>query len=202
MSDRNPTKNPNISMPGDAIEINRNYTLEAARTIITNRGLEELTIANIADEMGINKDLLQVQLTIEADVLLPILLQIETDIVALFKKSTAEYSTPDAAFAALFNDLHQILLQKPHYLSLLFNEQLMTTNIKVEEALMRITDLAERHLESLIESGKNTGVFLNGRTPASLAKTIMTSFRSMMKDEHRINQMLLELKSQKTNDDR
>ena len=186
----------------DAIEINRNYALEAARTIITNRGLEELTIANIADEMGINKDLLQAQLTIEADVLLPILLQIETDIVALFKKSTAEYSTPDAAFAALFNDLHQILLQKPHYLSLLFNEQLMTTNIKVEEALMRITDLAERHLESLIESGKNTGVFLNGRTPASLAKTIMTSFRSMMKDEHRINQMLLELKSRETNDDR
>ena len=189
-------------MRGDGIEINRDHALEAASRIITNRGLEELTIANIADEMGIDKDLLHTQLTIEADVLLPILLHIETDIIALFKKSTAQYSTPDAAFAALFNDLHKILLQKPHYLTLLFNEQLMTTNIKVEEALIRIKDIAESHLENLIDSGKNKGVFHNGQTPTSLAKTIMKSFRSMMKDEHRINQMLLELKSLETNEDR
>ncbi len=202
MSVRNPIKNPNISTAAYDIEIHKDTTLDAARRIITNRGLENLTIANLADEMGMDKNLLYTRLTIEADVLPPILLRIETDILALFKKTTAEHSSPETAFVVLFNDLYEILLQKPHYLTLLFDERLMTTNRKVGEALMRIRGIAESHLESLIESGKNTGVFINGRTSTSLAKSIMTSFRSMMKDEHSINVMLLELKSRETGIDR
>lgn len=147
------------------------------------------------DDPEIDEGLMNDFLSAEEDHFPPILADMETELLTLFKNSSDASSPPESAFVELFEDLYGVLLRKPRYLALLFDERLIATNGKVGEALTQIRDVAENHLEGLIESGKNAGVFANRRPSKSLAKSIMASFKSMMKDEHRINEMLLELKS-------
>lgn len=171
---------------------------ETATRVTIFSGSQKHTIFDLSDDLGRNEALLNDQNTVEEDDFSPILTDMEADLLALFETLSTEPLLPETAFAQLFKNLSEILLQKPHYITLLFDEKLLTTNTKVGEALMRISDVAEGHLVSLIESGKNAGVFINGQSSKSLARSIMKSFRSMMKDEHRINVMLLESKSPET----
>lgn len=191
-------QNQNTRVMASDNKTHKDNTSKAADGITLNRGPDNLAITDLADDLGIDKGLLNDLLNAEEDHFPPILTDIESDLLALFNKYPAEDLPSETAFVELFKDLYAMLLQKPHYLTILFDERLMTMNKKVGDALIRIRGVAERHLTRLIESGKKAGSFTNGQPSESLAKSIMTSFRSMMKDEHRINEILLELKSPET----
>jgi hypothetical protein len=106
------------------MEANKFIIIEKAAGIIMNTGLEALTIHNLAAELKVKDSQLYNQLTRDDDILLMLLLGFETDIIEFVKELANKGVTPESELKLLFNGLYFLFLQKPYYLSLIFDKNL------------------------------------------------------------------------------
>lgn len=180
------------------METNRNLIIEKAEEIIMNTGLEALTIHNLATELKVKDNQLYNQLTKDDDILLMLLFGFETDIIEFVKELASKGVTPEAELELFFNALYFYFQQKPYYLSLLFDKNLMKRDESVKKAVLRIKRIAEDYLTDVINNGKKQNIFNTIEPTRFLVNRILSGFRFQMKDEHLLNNMILELKKLKT----
>lgn len=179
------------------METNRNLIIEKAEEIIMNTGLEALTIHNLAAEMDLNENQLYNQLTKDDDILLLLLYGFEADIIEFVKELANKGVTPEAELELFFNALYFYFQQKPYYLSLIFDKNLMKRDESVKKAVLRIKRVAEDYLTGVINNGKKQNIFRIKGTTRFLVNWILSGFRLYMKDQQRLNDMILELKKLK-----
>lgn len=179
------------------METNRNLIIEKAEEIIMNTGLEALTIHNLAVEMDLKENQLYNQLTKDDDILLMLLYGFETDMIEFVKELVNKSVTPDAELELFFNALYFYFQQKPYYLSLIFDKNLIKRDGNVKKAVLRIKRVAEDYLTNVINNGKKQNIFKIKGSTGQLVNRILSGFRFQMKDEHLFNNMILEFKKLK-----
>jgi hypothetical protein len=180
------------------MEANKFIIIEKAAGIIMNTGLEALTIHNLAAELKVKDSQLYNQLTRDDDILLMLLLGFETDIIEFVKELANKGVTPESELKLLFNGLYFLFLQKPYYLSLIFDKNLMRRDESIKKAVLSIKRVAEDYLTGVINNGKKQNTFNTIEPTKFLVNKILSGFRLFMKDEQRVNEMILELKKLKT----
>ncbi len=180
------------------METNRDLIIEKAEEIIRNTGLEALTIHNLAAEMGLKENQLYNQLTKDDDILLILLYGFEADIIEFVKEVANKGVTPEAELELFFNALYFYFQQKPYYLSLIFDKNLMKRDESVKKAVLRIKLIAEDYLTDVINNGKKQNIFKIKGSIRFLVNRILSGFRFQMKDEHFLNNVILELKKLRT----
>ncbi|HRA60414.1 MAG TPA: hypothetical protein PLG30_12430 [Bacteroidia bacterium] len=183
------------------METNRNLIIEKAEEIIMNTGLEALTIHNLAAEMDLKENQLYNQLTKDDDILLILLYGFEADIIEFVNELHNKGVTPETELELFFNALHFYFQQKPYYLSLIFDKNLMKRDESVKKAVLRIKIIIEDYLTDVIKNGKKQNIFKIEGSIRPLVNRILSGFRFQMKDEHLLNNMILEMKKLQTSKD-
>ncbi|MGD9992184.1 MAG: hypothetical protein AB7S69_02700 [Salinivirgaceae bacterium] len=105
---------------------------------------------------------------------------------------------PEIALKLLFQKLYVLLLNKPYYRAIIFDEELVKGDNKIHLAVMRIKTIAEQYLSTIINKGKMEQTFKNQESTSSLVGKILAGFRLFMKDEQLIDDMIFKLKNLNT----
>jgi len=183
------------------MEIQNTVIIEKAARIIMNSGLQKLTIPNLADELNVKQRQLYTLLTKDDDILLMLLLSFKTDINDFLTELIPNTETPETELSILFKKLYFLFQQKPYYLHIIFDKNLKERDINIKKTILWIRNMAENYLTSVITKGKKENTFKIKESTKSLVGKMLSGFRLFMKDEQRINEMILEMKSLKTSKD-
>ncbi len=180
----------------DVMKTNNTQILGIAAGIIQNSGLAALSIQKLAEKLGVNREELDSHfLDKDDDIILIILLALENDLILLIRKIKNKHTTPEAELKLFFKGLYSLFLQKTYYLSILFDKDLHQRDNEIKTAIRRIKVLSVKYLTDLIEEGKDTNTFKTPLSSRFLAHSILANFRSIMNDEQRMNEMIIELKN-------
>lgn len=169
-----------------------------AAQILMQNGLKALTLPNLAVELGVSENQLSSDIKNVDDLILMLLMEFEVQINEYVQVITNHVESADDKFKLLFKGLYYLFMQKPHYLFLLFDKDLNTRDARVKECMSRIKNAAELCLTGVLNAGKRENSFKTKASTAVLVESILTSFRSLMQQEQRINEMALELKTVKS----
>lgn len=96
-----------------------------------------------------------------------------------------------------FKGLYFLFLQKSYYLSLIFDKSLMSRDESIKHSVLRIKLIAEDYITRIIDKGKKQNNFKTNETTKFSVNKILSVFRLFMKDEQRMIEMMLELKTLK-----
>ena len=88
-------------------------------------------------------------------------------------------------------------MQKPYYLDIIFDKKLKNRDESIKNSFLRIRNTAENYLTSVINKGKNENSFKTTISTKVLVSKILSGFRHFMKDEQRIHEVILEMKTLK-----
>lgn len=177
------------------MKTNRKVVIEKAAQLIRYSGLEALTIPNLEIELGAEKNQLNNQFTKVDDILLALLVCFETELNAFIQEITNKGIAAETELQLLFKRLYSLFMQKPYYLSIIFDKNLTKRDDSIKMSILRIKNMAERLLTTIINSGKMSHAFKTKISTKLLVGKIISDFRLFMKDEQRINEMILELKN-------
>ncbi|HZK08620.1 MAG TPA: hypothetical protein VFC92_10515 [Bacteroidales bacterium] len=169
-----------------------------AAQILMSKGLKALTLQNLAAELNVSENQLSSDIKNVDDIILMLLAEFEVQITDYVKIITNNVETTDDKFKLLFKGIYYLFMQKPHYLFLLFDKDLNTRDGKIKECMSRIKNAAELCLTGVLNAGKKEHVYKTNASTPVLVENILTSFKSLMQQEQRINEMALELKSIKS----
>lgn len=177
------------------MEPKKTEIIKKAAKIILDTGLEGLTVPNLANELEINESQLYQQLTKDDDIVLILLLGFETDIIQVVKELANKVHSPETELKLLFKRIYLLFLQKPYYLSIIFDKNLKERDESIKKSFIRIRNVAENYLTIIIDKGKNEYTFKTNVPTRVLVDQILSSFRILMKDEQNVNEMVLQLKT-------
>ncbi len=180
------------------MEANKFIIIEKAAGIVINTGLEALTIHNLAAELDVKENQLYNHFTKDDDILLMLLFGFEIDIIEFIKELANKGVPPETEIELLFKGLYHLFLQKPYYTSIIFDKSLKERDESIKKSFVRIRSIAENYLTKIIAAGKKENTFNTKHSTRFLVNRILSGFRLYMKDEHLLNNMILELKKLRT----
>lgn len=177
------------------MEINKSYVIEKAAKIIMNAGIKALTIENLTQELGVNETQIKNLFTKDDDILLMLLLSFETELKKLIQEFSNKSIPPETELKLLFKKIYKLFLQKPFYLSIIFDKNLHERENTIKLSIIRIKNIAQAYLTTLINEGKMQHTFQSKVPTRLIVGKLLSEFRLLMKDEQRVNEMILELKT-------
>ena len=175
--------------------------IEKAGEIIMTSGLESLTIDNLSNRLDIDKNKHYNQFAKDDEIVLAILNGFEFELNEIVQQNAKKGESPGTELKLLFKMLYFLFLQKPFYLFIIFDKNLLERDNNIKKSFLRIKIIAETYLSSLINKGKNENTFKTKVPTKSLVERILLNFRMFMKDEKLLNEMIVELKQLRTLED-
>ena len=163
--------------------------------IIEDEGIDALTITRISKELNLDENYLLQQFGSVDDILVMLLESFESELLEFIKEISGKGEGPETAFKLLFKRLYFLFLQRPYYLSVIFNKSLTRKNEKITVVVFRIRKLAKSYLMGIIEEGKRLQVFKTPLPSEKWADQILSEFRLFMENEQRVNELVIKMKS-------
>jgi len=175
------------------METNKKEITAKSVNIIMNLGIEALTIDHLAKELEIDQKKLKKEFLSDEDILLMVFKSFEDDLKEFILEINNQTDNSVIEFNTFFKSLYNVFLQKPYYLSIIFDKRLKNKNDKIKKSIIRMKSTIENYLTNLIESGKENKTFKTKTPTRLLVNKMLSEFRLLMKDEQYINQMILDL---------
>jgi len=180
------------------MESSKSIIIEKAAKIINNSGLEALTIPNLELKGRYHNN----QLTKDDDIILILLGSFEDDLKTIVHEIANDGIVPEISLKLFFKRLYSLFQTKSYYLHVIFDKSLFKRDDKVKISIINIKNIAEKYLATIIEAGKINNSFKANLPTRLLVKKILSEFRSMIENEHMVNEMKLEFnKIKKYNND-
>lgn len=169
--------------------------IERAAHIINNSGIESLTIPNLElKEIEPNH-----QLTKDDDIILILLDSLEDDIKTMVREIDNKKMVPETRLNLFFKGLYSLFQTKSYYLHIIFDKSLFKRDDKVKFSIVHIENIVEKYLTTIIKEGKIDYSFKVNVPDRLLIKKFLSEFRSMIENEHLVNEMKLEFNKIKKN---
>ena len=181
------------------MEITSTDIVEAAGKIITESGLNALTIEELSRKIPVGKETISSSFKDDTEILIFMLRNMEFEIKELINNSEANMISAEVEFQQLFRNLFLLFAQKPYYLLIILNIEERGKSAQDHENLTRIKASIEKYLVKIIKQGKRNEAFKTEQTTGVLVKTILKSFRSFMSYENVLNKMNKDLKTLREN---
>lgn len=172
------------------MRIQKRRIIEKAGEIVMRLGVESLSLNTIAQELDMSKEQLSVFASKENDLFLLLFNDFENDILDLLEGFAQTKHSPQKDLQKFFTKLHSFFYQKPYYLELIFDKNIMKRDAAIIESFLRIKRVTAAYLGRLINEGKQSEVFITKQSTQSLVNGILSSFRFLMKDEQLMNEMI------------
>jgi len=179
------------------MEFKMNEIIEKAAQVIMNAGVEHLTIANLANELIIDKKELYHLFSNDDDILLMMFDHFEKELNEFIHELSDHNEPPEKEFKTFFKSLYNVFLQKPYYLSIIFDKGLKKSDEEIKNSIFRMKDIVEQYLIKLINAGKQNHTFKTKIPTRVLAGKMLVEFRMLMRDEQYLNEMILQMETLK-----
>jgi len=179
------------------MEFKMTEIIEKAAQIIMNSGIEHLTIHNLANELVIDKKELYHLFSNDDDILLMMFDSFEKELKDFIHELSNNNEPSEKEFKTFFKSLYNVFLQKPHYLSIIFDKRLKKRDERIKKSIFQMKDLVENYLTKLIDTGKKNNTFKTKVPTKVLVGKMLVEFRMLMKDEQYLNEMILEMETLK-----
>ena len=168
----------------------REDIIEAAGSIILQSGINVLSIEELELKMGISHKELSMYLKNDKDILIMLLINLESEIQQLIRDVSISNQSPEEELQNFFKSLNKLFERKPFYLYLIFDKHLEDKDTEIPEIINRIIKRAESFLIQVIDKGKQEHVFQAGTKSRYLVNRILVSFRLLM-NEQRVAESLV-----------
>lgn len=153
--------------------------IEATGKILTESGVNGLTIKKLANEMKFSESAIYRHFDSKEEILLTMLKYLNGNITQILKSLTA---TPDVEtdFRTVFKRITTYFQENPYYVVVIFSEGLLDESKKVRDAIMSLIYLMMNHMRSIIQRGQQSGKFIDSITADELAQIVLATYKQQM----------------------
>lgn len=180
------------------MKLNTTDMVEAAGKIIKAAGIGSLSIDLLAEEMKIDRPILNSYFQNDAELLMLLLVSLENEMKRLIGDARKGGGLPEDELHLLFENIHKLLERKPYYLPIIFPTQLQEKNVAFKKKLLSIRIFVRTYLLEVIDQGKKDLVFKNPLPSEYLGNYILKSFRLFINEQHQLTRMADDLERLRT----
>jgi len=155
--------------------------IDTSIEIIANKGIQGLTIKNLAKEIGISEPAIYRHFSSKSDILIHILDNFKQ--MASFMGDMMQSNSSPALdkIEFMFSRIIEIFMETPSYLSVIFSEEIFKNNETLQQKVVEIMNHNEATIEQIIKQGQENGEIRDDIDGISLALIVMGSLRFKVK---------------------
>ena len=152
--------------------------MEAATLRIDQYGIQELTIKNLAADIGLSEAALYRHFKSKNDIMLGLL----TYFIFEMKERIAviisnKEKTPTELLKGIFASQLNTFVQKPAIVSVIFSEGIFQFNKELREKVSTMMELMQTHINAIVKRGQEDGTYRGLIGQATISTIIMGSMR-------------------------
>jgi TetR/AcrR family transcriptional regulator, fatty acid metabolism regulator protein len=155
--------------------------IEVALDLIANKGIQGLTIKNLAREIGISEPAIYRHYENKIQILIAILDLFRINSVNIFENAASGKAGAMAKIDHLFNNHFTTFSANPPLVAVIFSEEIFRNEPVLVEKLSEIIMQNDKMLTSIIIGGQQTGEIRDDVAAGHLAITIMGALRLFIK---------------------
>ena len=152
--------------------------METATLRIDKYGIQELTIKNLAADLGLSEAALYRHFKSKNDIMLGLLsyfiFEMKERIATIISK---EDNTPSEQLKEIFASQLKTFLMKPAIVSVIFSEGIFQFNKDLSEKVSTMIELMQTQIGAIIKKGQDEGTYLELIGSATISTIIMGSMR-------------------------
>lgn len=152
--------------------------MEAATFRIDQYGIQELTIKNLAADLGLSEAALYRHFKSKKDIMLGLLsyfiFEMKERIATIISK---EDNTPSEQLKEIFASQLKTFLMKPAIVSVIFSEGIFQFNKDLSEKVSTMMELMQTQIGAIIKKGQDEGTYHELIGSATISTIIMGSMR-------------------------
>ncbi len=152
--------------------------MEAATLRIDQYGIQELTIKNLAADLGLSEAALYRHFKSKKDIMLGLLsyfiFEMKERIATIISK---EDNTPSEQLKEIFASQLKTFLMKPAIVSVIFSEGIFQFNKDLSEKVSTMMELMQTQIGAIIKKGQDEGTYFELIGSATISTIIMGSMR-------------------------
>lgn len=155
--------------------------MEAATLRIDKFGIQELTIKNLASDLGLSEAALYRHFKSKNEILLGLLtyfiLEMNERLAVIIED---EEKQPSELLKKVFVSQLNTFVQKPAIVSVIFSEGIFQFNKELSDKVSTMMALMQNNINALITRGQNEGVYAKLLGPDTITTIIMGSMRMVV----------------------
>ena len=153
--------------------------MEAATLRIDQYGIQELTIKNLAADLGLSEAALYRHFKSKNDIMLGLLsyfiFEMKERIATII--ISKEDNTPTEQLKEIFASQLKTFLKKPAIVSVIFSEGIFQFNKELSEKVSSMMELMQTHINDIVKKGQDEGTYRELIGSAIISTIIMGSMR-------------------------
>lgn len=155
--------------------------IEVALDLIASKGIQGLTIKNLAGEIGISEPAIYRHYENKIQILLSILDLFRMNSAKLFEKAAGENSGALVKIEHLFSSHFATFSKNPSLVAVIFSEEIFRNEPVLVEKIAEIVTQNDKMLVSILADGQTSGEIRSDVETANLAIMVMGSLRLFVK---------------------
>jgi AcrR family transcriptional regulator len=175
-------------MSGNMLTNRQFEIIDTAINIIAERGIQGLTIKNLAKEIGISEPGIYRHFESKTDILLALLANFEEMLSVMDQSAKAKEENTLDKIKFLFSRIVDIFSEEPGRISVVFSEEIFKNDPKLKEKIVHIMNDKISSLGDILLEGQRKGEIRKDIDHYTLAMIIVGSLRLMVKKWDMTNQ--------------
>ncbi len=148
--------------------------------LISQRGIQELTIKKIATTIGVTEPAIYRHFASKSDILQAVVDKIEETRNAVILTAAKEHGDVSAILHAFFIGQARLFEQEPTLTVILFSEDIFRSDGILFQRIQATMDQTFRWIENHLEQGKRSGEFKKGLDSGTSALMLIGGFRLLV----------------------
>ncbi len=154
--------------------------IAASLRVIEKKGFHNLTMKNIAREVGITEPGIYRHFKKKQDILTAILDGFKIDVIKGMERSMDDRREPLDAIVALYGSTLRRFQKNPLLTTAIFSEEVFRDNKKLAGMVLSIMEITQGSLQKIIRSGQANGIIDPGQSDEQLSLIIMGAYRILV----------------------
>ncbi|MBK8501125.1 MAG: TetR/AcrR family transcriptional regulator [Saprospiraceae bacterium] len=151
--------------------------VEAAGKILTASGVKGLTIKNLAKEMQFSESAIYRHFQSKEAIIVAMLNYLAEGMDQRLAKAVRTDDSPEEKLRSLFQSHFNFFKKRPYFVVAAFSDGLMEESGGINEAILKLMNVMQKHLMPIIGEGQQKGDFTSALPAEELIHIIMGSFR-------------------------
>lgn len=155
--------------------------IDVALNLIADKGIQGLTIKNLAREIGISEPAIYRHYENKIEILLSILDLFRINSVKLFEEAAGEKSSALVKIEHLFKNHFVTFVNNPSLVAVIFSEEIFRNEPVLVKKISEIVSQNDKMLISILSEGQSAGEIRNDLAAGHLAIMVMGALRLFVK---------------------
>lgn len=153
--------------------------IQTALNIIATRGIQNLTLQNIADEMSVSEPALYRHFNSKGDIFVGITITVEQIFSEMFSKISKSKDTTMNRLKALYLEWFNVFTEYPSLVPIIFSEDILKGKIELTKNIQEISRTNHNIIMTLILESQKKGIITKKIDPAHIALILIGSIGSL-----------------------